>query len=357
MKDYYEILGVKRDATEEEIRKAYRKLVAKWHPDKWVNGTDEEKRTAEEKIKEINEANDVLSDAEKRRNYDMFGSAEGGGMGGSGMGGDGDWRDWFAGFGDDFNPFGRKERRVEKGADILVDVTITMAESYTGVKGKELKIKKNVPCKHCNGTGSADGKTHDCPHCNGTGRYVKSSRQGNAFFQTITDCPYCHGTGKENTTPCPHCHGLGVTQEETSIKVDIPAGIFEAAQMGIQGMGDSPRSKDGINGNLLIRFHVMRENAFRRNGLDLIHDIDLTLLEAWDGCETTVPLVDGTAVRLKVPKGSREGDSIRVSGKGFKDPNNPYATGDFIVNVRYKVPEKITKEQRKLLEQFYKIGK
>ena len=357
MKDYYEILGVKKGASDDEIKKAYRKLVAKWHPDRWVNGTDEEKKTAEAKIKEINEANSVLSDPEKRKNYDMFGSADGPQDGGFPGG--------FDPFGDGFNPFGfgRRGRTIEKGEDIIAEVSITMAEAYTGIRNKDIKIYENVPCSHCNGTGSADGKKHDCPHCNGTGQYVKSERRGNMFTQQISQCPYCHGTGKKITSACPYCQGTGFEKKEKTITINVPAGMFDGAQIKMDGMGSAPRSADGINGDMYVRFNVLPERYFRREGNDIIYELPLTLLEAWDGCEKSVPFIDGSKVKVKVSKGSKDGDSVRIKGKGFPSvgPQRFWepSSGDFVVIVRYSVPESITKEQRKLLEQFYalEVGK
>lgn len=353
MKDYYEILGVKKDATEDEIKKAYRKLAAKWHPDRWVNGTDEEKKKAEEKFKEINEANDVLSDSEKRRNYDMFGTADGQGP----MGGGFD-QDPFAGFpfGSDF--FGRG-RRVEKGEDIVAEVTITMKESFTGIKNKEIKVYKNKPCSHCNGTGSSDGKTHECPYCHGTGQYRKTERRGNALFQQITTCPYCHGTGRQVTEPCKYCGGTGYEQVSETLNIDVPAGIFNGAQMRVEGLGGAPSTGHGINGDLFVRFNVLDDDNFVRDGNNLIFTLELTLLEAWDGCDKDVYMIDGKKVKIHVPKGSKDGDTVRINGGGFKDPagSDPFfhRTGDFIVLLKYRVPTNITKEQRKLLEKFYEI--
>ena len=355
MKDFYEILGLKKGASDEEIKKAYKSLVKKWHPDRWVNGTDEEKRTAETKIKEINEAYNVLSDPEKKKNYDMFGSADGNGVG---------FDDDFNPFGDGFDPFHwhpRGGRRVEKGSDITTIVDITMSESYVGVKNKEIKVHKTAKCEHCNGTGSEDGQMHECPYCHGTGQYTKSERHGNMFFQQTTMCPYCHGTGKQIVNECKHCHGSGTVSKEESIRIDVPSGVFDGAQMRINGMGSEPRTSDGINGDLYVTFHVKNEPYFDRDGDNLLYNLDLTLLEAWDGCEKDVTIVDGTKVKVKVPKGSRDGDTITVRGKGFTvlQKSFPYQPdrGDFIVTVKYKVPSKITKEQRKLIEQFYEIGK
>lgn len=354
--DYYEILGVPRNASDDDIKKAYRKLVGKWHPDKWVNGTDEEKKTAEEKIKQINEANSVLSDPEKRKNYDMFGSADGAAQGGGFPGGfSGGFPGGFNPFDDDFDPFHRRSRkRVEKGSDIMAKVTITMAESYTGIDKREIRIQKSDRCSHCNGTGSEDGKTHACPHCGGTGWITQSRFQNGISFSNSTQCPYCHGTGTVITTPCHKCGGSGLESHDETITISIPAGVFDGAQMGFMGKGNAPMGGEGINGDLIVVFNVLDEPSFKRDGLNLVTELELSLLDAWEGCKKSVHLIDGTKVNVTVPKGSRDGDTVVVSGKGFPDPNY-HRRGDFIVIVRYRVPTKITKEQKRLLEDFYRI--
>lgn len=339
MKDYYEILGVDRNATEEDIKKAYRKLAAKWHPDRWVNSSDEEKKTAEEKIKEINEAYSVLSDSEKKQNYDMFGSTEP--------------QQGFDPF-EGFNPFRR--RRVERGEDIIAYVNITLAESYTGVKHKDIRVAKKVKCSHCNGTGSEDGKEHKCPHCNGTGRIVQSSRGTNSFFQTISDCPYCRGTGKGYTTPCKECNGTGVVEEYEIRYYDIPAGVFDGADFVLSGEGSKPKSSDGVPGDLHLIFSIYTDQNFEREENDLVYTLYLTLIEAWCGCEKTVYRIDGKQEKLKIKEGTKEGDNIVKYGDGFKDPRTG-RKGNFVIKIKYKVPDKITKEQKKLLEEFYNLEK
>lgn len=351
MKDYYEILGVNKNATEEEIKKAYKKLAVKWHPDRWVNGTDEEKKTAEEKIKQVNEAYSVLSDSEKRRNYDMFGSEEGQPHGfESGFG--------FDPFGD-FDPFHnnpfQRRKRVEKGEDAVAYVTVSLAEAYTGIQNKIITIVKQAKCEHCNGTGFEDGKSHACPHCNGTGQYVNSTSRGNAFFQSITACPYCGGTGKDTSAPkCKECKGKGTIGKAEAIKINVPPGVFNEADMIIPGNGSLPSSPDGVPGDLHVIFTVTEDSNFRRKGNELIYDLYLTLLEAWDGCTKTIYRIDGHPIRLNISKGSKEGDTIVRRGEGFTDPRQN-RKGDFIINIKYKVPAKISKEQRKLIEEFYKL--
>lgn len=349
MKSYYEILGVDKNATDEEIKKAYRKLAAKWHPDRWVNATEAEKKEAEERIKEINEANSVLSDPEKRRNYDLFGSGE------APFGGFNNSDDDFI---DPFEIFSRRARgpRVERGEDIIAYVNLTMAESYTGVNQKEITITKKVPCKHCNGTGNEDGKEHKCSYCNGTGRVVQQSRQQNAFFQTITDCPYCHGTGKSVSKPCSVCHGTGYETITEIQKYDIPGGVFDGADIVMQGYGAMPKSSNGIPGDLHIEIHVSNDNNFIREHNDLIYILELNLLEAWCGCEKTVYRIDGKQYKIKINAGTKDGDRVVKHGEGFSDLRTG-GKGNFVIKIKYKVPTKITKEQKNLLEEFYKLEK
>jgi len=354
-KNYYEILGVNKNASADDIKKAYKSLAVKWHPDRWANGTEEEKKIAEEKFKEINEANSVLSDPKKREEYDFAGSG-----GGSIF----DEIRRKAGFGGPF--WGMEEEAVERGSNVRVSMNITLAEAYTGVIGKELRFKRPVPCSHCHGYGTHDGLEHKCPHCNGTGWYVTSSRNGGMFFEQRVPCNFCHGTGKDNSVKeCRYCGGTGYEMSEETVRIDVPAGIMSGINTAVPGMGGVPASKGGVPGDLQITFNVIGGSPFYREGSDLYCPIELTLLEAWDGCEKTVYLPDGKSVSVKIPKGSREGSEARVYGKGFSrrfeqvsifDNTPKTGNGDFILKVKYKVPEKITKEQHKLLEKFYEIG-
>lgn len=353
MKDYYDILGVNKNATDEDIKKAYRKLAAKWHPDRWVNATDEEKKTAEEKIKEINEANSVLSDPEKRRDYDMFGSAE------PGAGGFNPFEDGFNPFEhvvdpfDGFNPFERR-KHVERGEDIEAHVDITLLESFTGVKQKEVNVLKKEPCKHCNGTGNEDGKEHKCTHCNGSGHViVQNQRSKNSFFQYITDCPYCGGTGKETTNPCKECHGSGYISTYEKKKYDIPSGVFDGAVLGFRGQGGLPKTDEGIPGNLHLVVHVSEDNSFKREGNNLVYMLYLNLYEAWCGCSKTVYRIDGKPYKITINERTEDGYEIVKRGEGFDDVQG-FGKGDFVIRVKYEIPTKITKEQKKLLEEFYK---
>lgn len=346
-KNYYEILGVSKDASEDDIKKAYRKLALKWHPDKWSSSSEAEKKEAEEKFKDIGEAYGVLSDSEKRKQYDMFGTVDG--M--PNMGPD---------FGDDFgfDFFGRRRRRhVNKGPDSEAEVTITMSEAYNGVS-KTITVRKAKKCSKCNGTGSKSGKDTTCPHCHGTGQFTSSRQQGNMFFQSTSTCPYCHGTGRIISDPCGNCNGTGIEYITEEITIDLPAGAFEGAVMSIPGGGSAPLNGDGINGDLHVSVHVAEEHLYKRDGDDVVFYLDLDLLEAWGGCKKEVLNLDGKKYTVNIDKLTKYGTTYRFRGKGFARVNSfSGGNGDFIVCVRYKTPDKITSEQKKLLEKFYGIGK
>lgn len=351
-KDYYSILGVDRKASEEDIKKAYKKMCLKYHPDRWANASEQERKDAEEKFKEINEANGVLSDPKKRQNYDLFGNAD---VNTDDMEG--------------FDPFERLRRTAQrgwdpfgedpvKGEDLHADVTISMKEAFSGVH-KEVKVEKPHPCSHCNGTGSADGKVHDCPHCHGTGTYRQVKRFGNATFESTVTCPYCHGTGKNISDPCPNCHGRGVEYTTESAYVDIPSGIFDGANLVVQGAGCPSDQYGGINGDLIISIHVVPEGGYSRESANLVYSLKVNLIDAWCGCRKTVPCLDGTDVAVRIPPLTESGKRFVVKGKGFI-VTTPFGQqrGDFVIKIEYEVPSSpITVEQKKKLEEFYNLEK
>lgn len=349
--NYYETLGVERNANEDDIKKAFRKLATKWHPDRWVNGTEEEKKTAEEKFKSINEAYDVLSDSEKRKQYDMFGT-----VGDMNVGpGDFDDDDPFMDFMSRMHGGGRR-RRVNKGPDSQVTVTVTLSESFKGVS-KTVEVERVKKCTKCHGTGSSSGKDTTCPHCHGTGRIVTSNKQGNMFWQQETFCPYCHGTGRIVTDPCSKCGGSGFETNPEKMNIDIPAGVFDGVVMRVPGGGSAPIEGDGINGDLNVSVRVLGEDLYKRDGNNVVFILDVNLLEAWCGCKKTVYNLDGTKYTVNIDKLTKPGTVYRFARKGFPDLNFPTNSGDFVVKIRYKTPEKITSEQKKLLEKFYELEK
>ena len=353
-RDYYEVLGVDRNASAEEIKKAYRKLAIKYHPDK--NPGDKE---AEEKFKEAAEAYSILSDADKKAKYDQFGHAGVEGAGPDFSGGFGNLNDilndffngafgggFGSGFGGGFGG-GRRQERVYKGRDIRVRARLTLEEIATGVE-KEISIEKNVPCPDCGGRGaknSSDIKI--CPACNGSGQV---QRVVNSFLgQTITysTCQQCGGEGKIITNPCPKCSGSGLVRQRETVKVKIPAGVESGMQLTVHGEGHAAKN-NGINGDLLVVIEEIEHPLFRREGNNLLHTATISVMDAMLGCEITVPCLDGS-YRLKVEPGTQSGKVVRLRGKGLPSLNG-YGKGDLFVKLAVWIPKKLTKEEKALFE-------
>ena len=355
-RDYYEVLGVGKNASADEIKKAYRKLAVKYHPDK--NPGNKE---AEEKFKEAAEASSVLSDADKKAKYDQFGHAGVEGAGPDFSGGFGNLNDilndlfggGFSGFGGGFGGFGgfggggRRQERVYKGRDIRVRARLTLEEIAKGVE-KEISIEKNVPCPECGGKGaknSADVKT--CPACNGTGQV---QRVVNTFLgQSISysTCQQCGGEGKIITNPCPKCNGSGLVRQRETIKVKIPAGVESGMQLTIQGEGHAAKN-NGINGDLLVVIEEIEHPLFKREGTNLFHTAIISVMDAMLGCEITVPCLDGN-YKIKVEPGTQSGKIVKLRGKGLPSLNG-YGTGDLYVKLAVWIPKKLTKEEKALFE-------
>lgn len=352
-KDYYEILGVDKNATEEEIKKKYRKLAMQYHPDRWSNASDEEKKNAEEKFKEIAEANEVLSDPQKRQQYDNGGVFFGDGFNIDPM----DIFRRMGGF-DDFNPFesffggGMNTNRVKRGQNVNVNVTITLDEAFKGVE-KTVAVRKSKKCSSCNGTGSADGKSTVCQHCNGTG-YVQNMRQmGPGSFSMITSpCKHCGGKGKTITTPCSKCGGTGIEYVTTTETVSIPKGIADGMMFEIQGLGCAPDG-DGINGNLIVTVNVVKDNYFDRvDPVNVVHYENIPFNEALLGFKKEFRCVDGTSVTVNAPELTKDGQSFVFKGKGMPNVNNPQQRGDYAVVINHKLPNKLTDKQKEILKNF-----
>ena len=355
-RDYYEVLGVGKNASADEIKKAYRKLAVKYHPDK--NPGNKE---AEEKFKEAAEAYSVLSDADKKAKYDQFGHAGVEGAGPDFSGGFGNLNDilndlfggGFGGFGGGFGGFGgfggggRRQERVYKGRDIRVRARLTLEEIAKGVE-KEISIEKNVPCPECGGKGaknSSDIKT--CPACNGTGQV---QRVVNTFLgQSISysTCQQCGGEGKIITNPCPKCGGSGLVRQRETIKVKIPAGVESGMQLTVQGEGHAAKN-NGINGDLLVVIEEIEHPLFKREGTNLFHTAIISVIDAMLGCEITVPCLDGS-YKLKVEAGTQSGKIVKLRGKGLPSLNG-YGTGDLYVKLAVWIPKKLTKEEKALFE-------
>lgn len=338
VKDYYSILGVDKNASEDDIKKAYKKLCLKYHPDRMVNATEEEKKEAEEKFKDINEANEVLSDPQKRQEYDLSQT----------MGGD---DDGFFNFADIFGM--HQAHPIEKGSDVRAFVNITLEESFNGVE-KTISVTKKRVCSHCNGTGSEDGKTHPCKHCNGAGVIVNRSRVGNTFFEQRVPCPYCHGTGKDVVTPCKHCHGSGLEDYVEEVSISIPDGVPNGAVLTGQGLGNEPRG-NGINGDLHLTVNVLPNDSYYREEDNLVYKLKLTLEEALCGCKKKIKDFNNKVVNVTIPELTKCGARFSTEGGGF--PNRFGSRGKFVITVDYDLPKKLTKKHKELISEFCKIEK
>ena len=366
-RDYYEVLGVSKNASADEIKKAYRKMAIKYHPDK--NPGDKE---AEEKFKEAAEAYDVLSDAEKRQKYDQFGHSMGpqGFGGGAGFSGGGmSMEDIFAAFGDIFggrgggfsgfgfedmgggSPFGggggRTRKHVNKGTDLRITVKMTLKDIMNGVD-KKLKIPRLVACSHCNGTGAKDGTAfHTCPRCHGSGYVTRVQQTMMGAMQSQAVCPECNGEGKIISEACHYCGGSGVEKKEEVVEFHIPAGVRDGEILTLRGKGNAPRH-GGVNGDLLIVIQEEKDPELIRDGNDLIYNLMLDIPTAAIGGSAEIPTVDGRA-RLKIPAGTQPGKVLRLRGKGLPQLNSS-VKGDLLVNVMVYIPENLTDTEKAAIE-------
>lgn len=355
-RDYYEVLEVSRNASAEEIKKAYRKKALKYHPDK--NPGDKE---AENKFKEAAEAYEVLGNAEKRQRYDQFGHAGVGGASGSGFGGGGmTMEDIFSHFGDifgggfgSFGGFGgfggssRGSQRVNKGSNLRVKVKLTLKEIANGVE-KKIKVKKYVACEYCNGTGAENGTAYStCSTCGGTGRVTRVANTLLGQMQTRSTCPTCGGEGKTITKKCPHCNGDGVIRKEEIITINIPAGVEEGMQLSVSGKGNAAR-RGGINGDLLVHIEEEKHPELTRDGSNLIYNLQLSVPDAILGTAAEIPTVEGK-VKVKIEPGTQPGKILRLRGKGLPEVNS-YHQGDLLVRINVWIPADLSKDERKLME-------
>ena len=359
-RDYYEVLGVDKKASADEIKKAYKKMAIKYHPDR--NPGDKE---AEDKFKEAAEAYEVLSDDNKRARYDQFGHAGMGGAAGGGYGGQGmsmddifsmfgdifGGRGGFGGFGGFGGGGGRQQARRFRGSDLRIKVKLNLKEIAEGVE-KKLKLKKYVPCSHCNGTGAENGSgTETCPDCHGTGSVTRTQQTMFGMMQTQGVCPRCGGEGKIIKNKCPHCSGEGIVYAEEIVTVKIPAGVTEGMQLSMSGKGNAGKH-NGVAGDLLVVIEEEAHPDLIRDENDLIYNLLLSVPTAILGGTVEIPTID-SKVKVKIEPGTQPGKVLRLRGKGLPSVNSygySNGTGDLLVNISVYIPETLSKEEKQAME-------
>ena len=356
-RDYYEVLGVDKNASANDIKKAYRKLAIQYHPDK--NPGDKE---AEEKFKEAAEAYGVLIDPDKKARYDQFGFEGLGGAGGAGgfSGAGMDINDIFSMFGDifggrggfggfsGFGGGGSSRPAKFRGSDQRVKVKLTLQEIANGVT-KKFKLKKYVPCTHCNGSGAENGAVETCPECKGTGRVVRTQQSIFGMMQTEVACPHCNGQGKVIKNKCKHCNGDGIVMGEEIVEVNIPAGVNEGMQLSMRGKGNAGKH-NGIPGDLLILVEEEKHPTLVRDENDLIYSLLLDIPTAALGGFAEIPTIDGKA-KVTIDPGTQPGKVLRLRGKGLPSING-YGKGDIVVNISVYIPEELSRDEKKAMEEF-----
>ena len=358
-RDYYEVLGVDKTASEDEIKKAYRKIAIKYHPDR--NPGNKE---AEEKFKEAAEAYDVLHDPQKRQQYDQFGFAGQGGAGGfGGFGGASmNMDDIFSMFGDifgghaggfgGFGGFGGGQRRPQqhRGSDLRLKVKLTLQEISTGVT-KKFKVRKDVVCQHCHGSGSADGGASEtCPTCHGSGVISHTTQSIFGMMQTQGVCPTCNGEGKIIKNKCHECSGTGVVKGEEVVEINIPAGVIEGMVVNVPGKGNAGR-RNGIPGDIQVFIEEEPNDTFVRDGNDLIYNLLLDFPTAALGGDVEIPTIEGTRLSVKIEPGTQPGKTLRLRSKGLPAVQG-YGSGkgDMVVNISIYVPKTLSRDEKKSLE-------
>lgn len=358
-RDYYEVLGVDRKASADEIKKAYRKLAIKFHPDK--NPDDP---TSEDKFKEAAEAYAILSDEEKRRRYDQFGHAGvgngGAGAGAGGFGGGFSMEDIFSQFGDifgDSSPFGDMfggaraggGRRMRKGSDLRIKLKLNLSELANGVE-KKIKVKRHVSCSTCGGNGAKNGTAlNTCTTCNGNGQVRKVVNTMLGQMVSSSTCPTCNGDGKIISDRCDSCAGEGRLMQDDLITLNIPGGVGDGMQLSMSGKGNVPQ-RGGVAGDLLIVIEEEEDDQLKRDGNNVVFDMHLSFVDAALGTSVEIPTIDGKA-RITIEPGTQAGKILRLKGKGIKDLNG-YGRGDQLVHVNVWTPQQLSTEERATLESF-----
>lgn len=347
-RDYYEVLGVSRGASLQDIKKAYRQQALKYHPDRNQNNPD-----AEEKFKEAAEAYEVLSNDEKRKIYDAYGHA---GLSGQGFEGFADVSDIFSSFGSIFEDFfgfssapGRGGRRPRRGADLRYDLVLEFEEAAFGVE-KTIEYDRESVCRTCKGDRAEPGGKKTCPTCGGAGQV----RRSQGFFSVATTCPTCHGEGETITNPCKACKGKGKILEKKKVSVKIPAGVDQGVRLRVSGEGQEG-AYGGPPGDLFVFLQVKESRFFDRDENDLIYTHELSMVQAALGCQIEVPTLEGESITVDVPPGVQHGHRVTIPGQGIPRLRG-VGRGDLYVELQIKIPTKLNKEQRELLERFAEIS-
>lgn len=354
-RDYYEVLEVERNATEAEIKKAYRQKAIQFHPDK-----NPDNKEAEEKFKEAAEAYEVLSNPEKKAMYDKYGHAGLGGHGGGGYGGGMSMDDIFSNFGDifesafggNFGGFGgfgsgRRQRRVNKGSNLRIKVKLTLEEISNGVE-KKIKVSKYVSCKTCNGSGAKDASSvRTCNTCGGQGHVTRVTNTFIGQMQTQSVCPSCSGEGKTIADKCTTCFGNGIVKGEEIITINLPAGVMEGMQLSMREKGNAA-ARGGIPGDLIVIIEEIPHSELIRDGINLLYEHYISFPEAAIGTQIEVPTIEGKA-RVKIEPGTQSGKVLRLKNKGLPEINS-HVRGDLLVNVNVWTPKNLSREEKEMLE-------
>lgn len=356
-RDYYEVLGVSKSASDDEIKKAYRKIAIKYHPDR--NPGD---KIAEEKFKEAAEAYDVLHDPQKRQQYDQFGfNAPGGGFGAGGFNAGGfSMDDIFSMFGDVFGGHGgfggfggsRTQRRQDRGSDLRLKVKLSLQEVLTGVT-KKFKVRKDIPCSHCHGSGAeGNSGTQTCPNCNGSGMEIRTQQSIFGMVQTQTACHVCGGEGTIIKNKCQTCGGSGVTKGEEVVEIRIPAGVAEGMVVNVPGKGNAGQH-NGISGDIQVYIEEEPNDIFVRDGQNVIYNLLLDFPTATLGGQVDIPTIDGKDVKIKIEPGTQPGKTLRLRGKGLPAVNGyGHGIGDLIVNISVYIPKALSHSEKEAIEKF-----
>lgn len=357
-RDYYEVLGVAKGASDDEIKKSYRKLAMKFHPDRVAHMNGSEKKVAEEKFKELQEAYAVLSDPQKKQMYEQFGhagvggnSASGGPGGFGGFQSGGGFEDIFDAFGDIFGGRGGSRRSGTsngnmRGSDLEYQIEITLEESAFGVE-KQVTFPRTEKCSSCSGSGAKKGsEVITCNTCKGQGQV----RFAQGFFSVQQACPDCRGSGKTIKDPCRECHGVGLVKERRTVKVNVPAGVEEGSTLRLTGEGEAGLN-GGTNGDLYVHIRVKAHKVFNRQGKDLHCEVPISFITAALGGEVDVPTIEGKMVKLKVPEGTQSGSALRIRDKGIKSLRG-VTHGDLYCHIVVETPVKLTEKQKAILHEF-----